>query len=180
MAAGSAEDPLGDRGRTSLMAVPPEEVCRAADRYRREHHPAAFARLPAHMTVLYPYAPPELWPGLLPHLEEAARSTAPFAVRLTRWSGGPAGFGWLADSPGPFMSMRARFMAATPEEHRPRHEFRPHLTIGWSSGRDLGAAWESVADDPVDQSFAIDHLWLCRAGDGGYWKLEHRLELGGA
>ena len=88
MIARSADDPIGDAGCTSLMAVPPEEVCRAADVYRRKYHPAAFARLPAHMTVLYPYAPPEAWPELLPRLEEAARAVEPFKVRLNAWGGG--------------------------------------------------------------------------------------------
>ncbi len=179
MAARTSQDPIGDEGRTSLMAVPPEEVCRAADVYRRKYHPAAFARLPAHMTVLYPFAPPEAWPELLPTLVEAARAVAPFRVRLSQWAGGPHGFAWAPQDPGPFMAMRARFMAAAPEEHRPKHEFRPHLTIGWSPDGSLGEAWEQVKDDPVDQSFTIDHLWLCRAGQGGHWKLEHRIGLGG-
>jgi hypothetical protein len=172
------QDPLGDQGRTSLMVVPPEEICRAADLYRRECHPAAFERLPAHMTVIYPYAPRQAWPGLLPDLERNARDVSPFEVRLTAWSGGPGGFAWVPDDPGPFMSMRAQFMAATPEEYRPTHPLRPHLTIGWSPEGALAKAWERVKVDLVNHAFTIDHLWLCGAGEGGYWKLERRLGLG--
>ncbi len=179
MTARSLNDPIGDQGRTSLMAVPPEEVCRAADVYRQKCHPAAFERLPAHMTVIYPYAPPEAWPELLPRLEAVARRVAPFDITLSQWGGGPRGFAWTPENPGPFMEMRAGFMGATPEEHRPKHKFRPHLTIGWSLEGELGEVWEKIKDDPVDQSFAMDHLWLCRAGEGGYWKLEHRIDLAG-
>jgi 2'-5' RNA ligase len=173
-------DPLGDEGRTSLMVVPPEEVCRAADLYRKECHPAAFERLPAHMTVLYPYAPPEAWPELLPRLTEAARGIEPLEVHLAAWGGGPHGFAWVPGNPEPFMRMRELFVAATPEEHRPKHGFRPHLTIGWSADGSLGEVWERVRRDPVDQAFTVDHLWLCRAGRGGYWELEYRIYLGTA
>jgi 2'-5' RNA ligase len=178
------DDPLGDKGRTSLLVVPPEPVQRAADAYRRKYHPAALERLPAHLTVIYPYAPVEAWPELLPGLEAVAASVAPFIVRLTSWGGGrgerDGGFGWLAADPGPFMAMRERFLAATPEAWRTAHGFQPHLTVGWfPDGEGFDAAWEAVRREPVDQEFLLDHLWLGSAGPRGVWTMYHRLDLGG-
>jgi 2'-5' RNA ligase len=178
------DDPIGDEGRTSLLVVPPEPVRRAADEYRRRYHPAAFERLPAHMTVIYPYAPVEAWPELLPGLAAVARSLAPFTVRLAAWGGGmgrrDGGFGWLAADPAPFMAMRERFLAASPEACRTTDGFRPHLTVGWfPGGVGFDAAWEAVRQEAVDQAFRLDQLWLARAGRRGVWTMEHRLELGG-
>ncbi len=175
----SPADPLGDEGRTSLMVVPPDDICSAADVYRKDCHAAAFGRIPAHMTVIYPYAPKEAWPDILPDLEKSASAIAPLDVRLARWKGGPLALCWLLEDPGPFMSMREQFMNVTPEELRPTHKFRPHLTIGWSTDSSLAAAWERVKNDPVDHSFHLDHVWLCAGGRGGYWEFVHRLDLGG-
>jgi 2'-5' RNA ligase len=104
---------------------------------RERLDPAARLGVPAHITVLYPFLPPEqIDAGVLGSAALALASTSPFAYRLARIARFP-GVAYLAPEPAaPFIalteSLVRRFPRHLPYEGR-YDSIVPHLTVGQGS-----------------------------------------------
>ncbi|ATE54506.1 RNA repair domain-containing protein [Actinosynnema pretiosum] len=119
--------------RTAVVWLPPQEVADAVEPVRRAHDRGA-GRWPAHVTLLFGFAPEADFDEAVPLLARAVRDVRPFDVRLA----GVRAFGedvvWLdpaADGEEPWHLLHAALAAAFPGGRR---DFVPHLTLGRSVG----------------------------------------------
>lgn len=118
---------------TAVLALVPETEP-VVGRHRAGLDPNAAAGVPAHVTVLYPFVPPDrLGPETVTALGTALAGAETFACRFTdvRWFG--EDHVWLAPTPAaPFDDLTTRVARAFPQ-HPPyggAHDPVPHLTLG--------------------------------------------------
>lgn len=150
--------------------------------YRLRHDPVAGAGVPAHVTLVVPWIPPDrLTPDHLRQLRHIAATTQPFDFELTR----PCWFGervlWLApEPPAPFLELTHRLVGqfgTTPWEGE-FDEVIPHLTVGHVGDR-------QALDEAADAIKAHLPLWChasevwVMAGDGLGWRTLAKVPLGG-
>jgi 2'-5' RNA ligase len=173
--------------RTALIVVAGEAE-RAVGPWRRRFDPEAVARrIPAHITILFPFVPSlEVGPELLERLRALYTPVARFDYTLASVRRFPS-VAWLAPDPAtPFTSLIERTFAAFPD-HPPYGDRSldpmPHCSIG-------------VADDPesvdaivreLDASLgpalpirgAASEVTLLEERPGGRWSTRATFPLGG-
>jgi hypothetical protein len=116
--------------------------------WRRAHSPDGAAGMPAHLTVLYPFAPVEEVD--LERVRELAAATGRFSFELVAVHEWPDGVVWLAPRPAePFVRLIARCVERFPSwpPYGGIHdEIVPHLTVVHTEDAAVrAAASESVA-----------------------------------
>lgn len=167
----------------SALLVPVPDAEPLVERWRLAHDPVASEGVPAHITLVVPWLPPDrIGEGDLAALAEVLAGVPPWDFLLTRvgWFG--TRVLWLAPEPAePFVrlthALAERF--ATPPWENEFDEVVPHLTVGHA---DAGAG------PPLDEAAAAlgAHLPVkCRAeevwvmvGDGARWTVRTRVGLG--
>jgi len=140
------------RRETALItAVPDGEP--VVGRWRRRHDTSAAAGVPPHITLLYPFAPPErIDPAMLAGLHALFATLPPVHLTLAGICAFPNVL-YLAPEPAaPFDRMIAALRARYPE--LPPYggtiaDPIPHLTVADTSDR---AAFDSVVDDFVAEA----------------------------
>lgn len=178
----SIEVPAGATHSAVLALVPEAEPVVGELRARLD--PSAPAGVPAHVTVLYPFAPPSrIDAAAVSALREAVAGVPAFDVRLDAvgWFGDD--LVWLAPRPRePFDELTGRVARAFPD-HPPyagEHEPHPHLTLGYRSHAPLEAlrdAADRVAPLlPVDARVDRLHL-LAGSRAPGSWRVVAELPL---
>ncbi len=167
-----------------IVALPEAAGAVAATRQRLD--PAAARGVPAHITVLYPFLPPERIDQAVLAAVGAAVATVPrFAVTLSevRWFGDSVV--WLAPEPaGPFQSLTAAVSERFPET--PPYgglyeEVVPHLTVG--DGAPVGQL-RQAADTvgrhlPIRAAVTAVQVIVSGSGEPGFWRPIAELPLGG-
>ena len=155
---------MQERPQSALVVLVPEAEP-VVRRHRHALDPSTQFGVPAHITVLYPFVPPEhIDETILERVARIAADSPSHEVRLSR----TAWFGrhvlWLApDDPEPFSVLTERVSAAFPD-HPPYEgtieSIIPHLTVG---DRAPVAAMEEaerclLQDLPIDDR--VTHLTL--------------------
>jgi hypothetical protein len=119
----------------SAILVPVPDAEPAVARLRARLDRSASRGIPAHVTVLYPFVPPEqITPAVIQMAAAAIRSVPGFGCRFagTNWFGEDVL--WLAPEPaGPFRALIAAVHAAFPQYPPFSGAFAdviPHLTVG--------------------------------------------------
>lgn len=165
-----------------IVSVPEAEPAVAEQREQLDR--AAVWGVPAHVTVVYPFLPPDqLDAGRLHTLAGVVRSVPRFDVVFSevRWFGDEVA--WLAPQPADgFQALIGAVTTAFPECPPYGGDFGdpvPHLTIGAHAGRDaLGAAAREVAPRlPFSASVGVAHL-LQGWDAPGAWRKVAELPLG--
>lgn len=161
-----------------LVPVPAAEAL--VKRWRIEHDPVAPAGVPAHITLIVPWLPPdEIGDDDLDELAGAVAAVPAFDFSLTRvgWFG--RSVLWLGPEPtDPFVRLTAvlaeRF--GTPPWDDEFDEVVPHLTVGHASdGVELASVAEALAAQlPVP--CRAEEVWVM-VGDGTRWSVCRRLRL---
>ncbi|MFJ5550915.1 poly(A) polymerase [Streptomyces sp. NPDC093225] len=143
--AGAQDGPAGPDGaavldaapsvRTALAWLPPAELLPAVDGLRESYDPQV-RRWPAHVNLLFGFAPEHEFERAAALVGEVAAKTEPFPVRLA----GVYTFGhredatvWLdpaADGDGPWQHLRAALAERFPACRGRADGFTPHLTLG--------------------------------------------------
>jgi 2'-5' RNA ligase superfamily len=169
----------------SAVVVPIPEAEPVVGALRAQLDRAATWGVPAHVTVLYPFLPPDLiGPDELRRLEQATSLVPRFAVTFTRVSWFGDDVLWLAPEPAAgFRGLTAAVVAAFPG-HLPYggvhgDEPVPHLTVGARAPVDrLRAAATAVAARlPIDAAVGVCHLLQGR-DEPGTWHQVAELPLG--
>jgi 2'-5' RNA ligase len=127
---------------TALLILPPREVQVFSYPLREAYDSqAAGSQLPAHITLLYPFVPPDEIDETIPRLEQILEDCSPFELTLDRY-GRFEGTVFLEPSnPEPVLELYEHLASEFPQfpiyggEHGP--DLHPHLTLARS-------------DDPVD------------------------------
>ena len=171
----------------SAVLVPVSEAERVVSRHRIRLDPAAELGVPAHVTVLYPFAAPAaITAATLAVLAEAVASVSAFDCQfpVTAWFGQEVM--WLAPRPEqPFRFLTHAVSAAFPG-YPPyggvHDDVVPHLTV---SDRPPGGAAELRAAEAdllpaLPVSVNISRVWLmCGAATPDSWRTVAEFPLGG-
>jgi 2'-5' RNA ligase len=163
-----------DRALSGLVVVVPEAEAAVA-RHRQTLDDNARLGVPAHVTVLFPFAAPEALDD--PTLDRIRAAVAavpafPYAFRRTDWFGDEVL--WLApDDPAPFRNLTDRVHAAFPEHPPFAGAFAdvvPHLTVGHRRSRpDLEAAEAQLRSTLPVVGRATEVTLLAQDESGGRW-----------
>lgn len=168
---------------SAVLALVPEAEG-IVGKHRWELDPTTAAGVPAHVTVLYPFLPPDrLDDEVVARLRAAVGDVAGFACSFptTGWFGEE--YLWLAPSPAePFLELTRRVAGAFPEcpPYAGRHEPHPHLTVGYSSHAPVAALRAAEAEIvgalPVTARIGALHL-LAGSREPDSWRVVAELPL---
>lgn len=167
-----------------LVLVPEAEAVVAS--HRAGLDPAAALGVPAHVTVLYPFVPPERTDeAVISAVAAAVGSVAAFGVTFRRLSWFDRSVLWLAPEPSwPFLALTAAVQRAFPgyASYSGAHpEVVPHLTVGQSQPAEaLESAARSIGPSlPVTAQVAATVL-MHGSLEPDSWRVVAHLPLGAA
>ncbi len=167
----------------SALLIPVPEADSVVGRWRHQHDPVAVAGVPAHVTLIVPWLPPDrITPADLAALDDELSEVKAFDFELVRvdWFGRRVL--WVAPEPAaPFLELTARLSErfATPPWEGEFEEVIPHLTVAHASD---GAGLVAVAADVATRlplRCRAREVWVMCAG-GTRWELRHRVRLAGS
>ncbi|HZU73377.1 MAG TPA: 2'-5' RNA ligase family protein [Acidimicrobiales bacterium] len=168
----------------SALFVPVPEAEPVVGALRQELDPSAQVGIPAHITVLYPFAGPgELAPSMLDEVEDVLAKIEPFDYALTELRWFDERVLYVAPSPGePFHDISMALMARFPQF--PPYggaypDVIPHLCIGEDAGarRLRRAARRTARHLPL--SARATEVWLMATAEGERaWSLRRTFTLG--
>jgi 2'-5' RNA ligase len=117
---------------TALICRVPEAE-RYIARYRDRYDPSARRNVPAHVTVLYPFMPPErIDADVTGRLRDIARAVRCFEYRLARTRRFPVALYLAPDPDGPYAALTEAVFRAFPEYPPFEGKFAevvPHVTV---------------------------------------------------
>jgi 2'-5' RNA ligase len=166
--------------RQSALLIPVPTADAAVGRWRHQHDPVAAAGVPAHITLIVPWLPPdEITEDDLAELDAAVKDVKAFDFELDHvdWFGRRVL--WVAPEPAePFVELTAALAErfGTPPWEDEFDEVVPHLTVAHASD---GVELVPVAADVAGRLPVIcraEELWVM-VGDGARWTLRHRVPL---
>jgi 2'-5' RNA ligase len=128
--------------RESVILIPVPEATPLLRQHRLQYDPSAPANVPEHITIHYPFLPPDtLDDALIARLREFFRAIPPFSFTLTRTGWFEQGVLFLVPDPlAPFADATRRLsdlFGILPFEGRYWPEVNPHLTIAQHGPRDI-------------------------------------------
>jgi 2'-5' RNA ligase len=166
--------------RQSAVLVPVPEADAVVGKWRHQYDPVATAGVPAHITLVVPWLPPdEITEGDLAELDESLDDVKAFDFALDHvdWFGRRVL--WVAPQPAePFLTLTTRLADrfGTPPWEDEFDEVVPHLTVAHASdGVELVPVAAEVTNRLPVQCRA-EEVWVM-VGDGSRWSLRHRLQL---
>jgi hypothetical protein len=169
--------------RESALIVPVPEAEGLIGAWREQYDDSARTGVPAHVTLLYPFLPPEeIGPPDLESLGAVFASAAATSYRLVAARRFARGVLYLAPEPEGFLrELTHRIWALYP--HRPPYggafqHVIPHLTVAQTP--------DHVMLDEIERCIAPDlplearatEAWLMVSGEDGRWRAGHRFPLG--
>ena len=150
--------------------------------WRAQHDWSAQRGVPAHITLLYPFAPTErVDDQLLNQLRELFGSQAAIAFELPRVARFPE-VAWLAPEPSePFKTLTGLIAARFPDypPYEGAHDVViPHLTVA-EGGPELQDRVEAALTEHLPIAARADDVAFLFEGDDGLWFEAHRFPLSG-
>jgi 2'-5' RNA ligase len=172
------------------LLVPVPEAEPVVGPWRRRYDASDTKGIPAHITVLFPFVPPDrLDADVESRLRSLFEGLEPFGFRLAKAARFPGGVLYLAPEPAQsFVGLIAAVHAAWPEHPPYGGQFEqviPHLTVADcqepGACEDPGAVMDEVeraivGEVPIEAR--ADEVWLMTGNDR--WSLRARFPLGGA
>jgi 2'-5' RNA ligase len=164
----------------SAVLVPVPEADAVVGRWRYQYDPVASAGVPAHITLIVPWLPPdEITSADLGELDATLEDVKAFDFKLHHvdWFGRRVL--WVAPEPAaPFLALTTRLADrfGTPPWEDEFDEVVPHLTVAHASD---GVELVPVAADVSSRlpvACRAEEVWVM-VGDGTRWQLRHRVAL---
>lgn len=169
--------------RESALIVPAPEAEPLVGAWRERYDDSARTGVPAHLTLLYPFLPPEEIGAPDVHrlaaLFAAATATPYRLTAVRRFSRGVL---YLAPEPETFFrELTNRIWALYP--HRPPYggvfpDVIPHLTVAQSPDHALLDRVETAVAAGLPISAYAGEAWLMQQGEDDRWRAGHRFPLG--
>jgi 2'-5' RNA ligase len=167
----------------SVVLIPVPEAEDAVNRLRERLDPAGALRVPAHITVLYPFVPPSrLDDAAIGSLAEAIASVPAFEAELTRVEWFDEAVLWLAPEPAERFgqltdAVRRRFPGYLP--YGGAHgEPVPHLTVGAGAPIDQLRAGAKDVIDKLPIRTRVGRALLMQGLPDARWQVRAELPLG--
>lgn len=168
-------------GRTALLVRVPEAED-ATLTVRERHVPATRHGIPAHITLIVPFLPPEELDGAVHDaLAEVFAAAAPFRFSLERLRHFP-GVTWLEPAPAaPFVALvdalTARFPQAPPYGGKHK-DVIPHLTLAMSDEPAVVEEVEASLRQALPLASLASDVWLYVEDGDCTWHARDRFTLG--
>lgn len=132
--------------RTAVVVIPPDDLWAPIQALRKQYD-RHFRRWMPHITLLYPFRPPAEFDRVVPALAQACRLKAPFEVRLGRFdffahSRRSATFFLVPEPAAAIKALHQALLDKVPDCNDAAlfaGGFAPHLSLGQTRGRDMGA-----------------------------------------
>ncbi len=145
---------------SAVLIVPPQPVQAFAAPLRRRFQPHTWMHVPAHITLLVPFAPPDQLGDAVRSLDRALAEEPPFQVTLDHYNHFPRAIYLEPRDPLPIVELYRRLQALFPEypaysgEHG--NDLVPHLTLArFDEGEDM----RGVTMPPAPSlTFTVDRL----------------------
>jgi 2'-5' RNA ligase len=166
-----------------LVLMPAAESVVAG--HRATLDPASGLGVPAHVTVLYPFVPPErVDDRVISDLAGAVGSVACFDVTFARLRWFERSVLWLAPEPAdPFLALTAAVQRAFPRylPYGGAHtDLVPHLTVGQDQPRNLFEAAARAIEPQLPFTARVNTAVLMEGSlEPGTWRVAAELPLGG-
>lgn len=137
---------------SSLLIIPPKAVQAFAYPLREEYDPQAFDRVPAHITLFYPFVPPETADEAAAELSELCRQHPPFELTLNHYGRSDDAIFLEPKDPAALIDLYESLAQAYPQYvKQAERPFQPHLTLARFTSRKQGEQIEL----PSEPSFAF-------------------------
>ncbi|GEM_PF-734120 len=152
---------------TSLVFITPHEVQAHAIPLLKAHAPDSQTRIPAHMTIMYPFVPFDQLANTARKLREICSQIEPFELTLAGYGTFPGAVYMQLVNPEPFKAMYRTIFAAFPDYPPYRGVFgddlHPHVTVAeWlsESAQEAGIQRPDTLPpyDPI--TFRVERLHL--------------------
>ena len=118
---------------SSLLIIPPKSVQAFAYPLREEYDPRSFDRVPAHLTLFYPFTPPEQADEVAEAIRQICKKHPPFELSLNQYSRTDDAIYLVPEDPAPLTRLYQTLAQAYPEYVRRKDgqevPFQPHLTL---------------------------------------------------
>ena len=168
--------------RETAVLIPVPLVDPVVDRWRRQYEPGWAKGIPAHVTLCYPFIPPEqVDDKLTERLTALFRRAAPFPFRFARTDRFPATL-WLAPEPcEPFRDLTETLCAAFPSLRPYGGQFDrvvPHLTVADRVTEQTMDRLEAAIAPLLPVEAEATEAWLME-GDDDRWVLRQAFPIGG-
>jgi 2'-5' RNA ligase len=150
---------------TALLIVPPRDVQVFSFPLREQHDNEAFDKnVPAHLTLLYPFVPPEIVEEAVDKLKLICKAFKPFELTLDRYGSFDDAIFLESSDPEPMIKLHRTLADAFPEYPVYGGDFgadlHPHLTL--ARFESPAKANEIVLPPTPKFTFIVDkiHLYL--------------------
>ena len=138
---------------SALLIIAPKPVQAFAYPLREEYDPKSFAKVPAHITLFYPFVPAALAEEEGSKLESICGKFSPFEVTLDHYATLDDAVALEPAAPEPILALYQALAKAYPDYARA--DYRPHLTLGRAS--DPGSI---PLPEPPSFTFRVEKLHL--------------------
>ncbi len=145
---------------SAVLIVPPSSVQAFAAPLRRRFQQETWMHIPAHITLLVPFAPPDRLSDAIPRLEAALAEEAPFGVTLDHYGRFPKAIFLEPRDPQPILDLYLRLAKAFPEypvyDGEYGRDLVPHLTL---ARFETDSDFQAITLPPAPAlSFTVDRL----------------------
>jgi 2'-5' RNA ligase len=170
----------------SALLIPVPSAAAVVDALRLRLDPSAGRGVPAHVTILYPFVPPEALDAAVAAELESLFGDVPafsFELRTVKWFGTTVV--WLAPEPDtPFRELTRRVTARwrdVPPYGGAVSDPVPHLTIGdGATSSELKEAARQVSESLPIAALAREVWLMTGTSSPNTWTLDAAFPLGGA
>lgn len=171
---------------SAIAIIPPEELW-APIQAIRARYDRRFHRWMPHITLIFPFVPPERIDEKLPAIKDALARLSPFDVELRefRYFEHPTGTAtiWLAPEPAEKLrELHAALLSVLPQfddQLKPSGVFVPHLSVGqaptWADARRLAEQFQ-CSWQPLQ--FVVDHVCILTRGPDTPFRVRNRVFFG--
>ena len=149
---------------TALLIIPPPPIQAFCYPLREEFDKESFGRVPAHITLLYPFVPPDAVDDAEEKLQVLCADIAPFDVSLKSYGRFETTIFLEPADPTPIVDLYKRLTEAFPDfpiydgEHG--QDLTPHLTLARGDDPTMLAGIELPSDPDFTFNVSKIHIYL--------------------
>jgi len=167
-----------------ILPVPAAE--KLVDPWRRQYDPSASLGVRAHITLLYPFVPPDrINETIIDGLRTFFASAVAFRFTLSRLAAFPGALYLDLDPPEPVTAIIEQLTARYPETPPYGGRFErvvPHLTVAQVPDahhlEEIRTELATMAQNTLPIEAQANESWLMQGPTDGLWATEHRFPFG--
>jgi 2'-5' RNA ligase len=167
---------------STLMIVAPHEVQAIAVPILRQYAPETLIRVPAHITILYPFVPVEQLDEASEILRQVCANIVPFDITLSGFASFPGVVFMKITDPQAIRNLFHHIFAAFPNYPpyggRFGNELNPHMTVAEFTNEARQQASKMPAYDPISFQATRIHVMYGQPGIALPWITHSVIRLG--